>query len=99
MRKICIAVVCLLAVWAALSAKAQNTTGDILGTITDTSGGAIPGAKVTVINAGTNRTQSITSTANGDFVFNLLQPGTYRISCKGLFTRNLASSRIFSYGR
>lgn len=80
MKKIYVAILCLLTPWVITPARAQTTTGDILGTVTDTSGGVIPGARVTVTNTGTNIARSTTSAANGDFVFNLLQPGTYKVS-------------------
>ena len=80
MKKIYVVILCLLALWAVPPSRAQNPTGDILGTVTDPSGGAVPGAKVTVTNTGTNVTQNTTSAANGDFVFNLLQPGTYKVT-------------------
>ncbi|HUV69988.1 MAG TPA: TonB-dependent receptor [Terracidiphilus sp.] len=80
MKKICVVTLCLLAAWVIAPAAAQTTTGDILGTVTDTSGGAIPGAKVTITNTGTNIAQTTTSAAGGDFVVNLLQPGTYQVT-------------------
>lgn len=80
MKKICVVILCLLAAWVIAPAAAQTTTGDILGTVTDTSGGAIPGAKVTITNTGTNIAQTTTSAAGGDFVVNLLQPGTYQVT-------------------
>jgi Carboxypeptidase regulatory-like domain len=58
-------------------AAAQLTTGDVLGTITDESGAVIPGAKVTLRNVGTGITQMVQSNEAGDYVFTLLQPGSY----------------------
>ena len=58
---------------------AQVTTADIVGHVTDSSGGSVPGAKVTVTDAGTNATRSITSAPSGDYVVTLLPPGHYRV--------------------
>lgn len=71
---------CLFGVWVVTTARAQNTTGDILGTVTDPSGNVLAGATVTVTNTGTNVARTAAATTNGDFVFNLLQPGTYQVS-------------------
>ena len=61
-------------------ATAQQTTGDILGTVTDASGAAVPGATVTVTNLGTTASRVSQSSGSGDYVFNLLIPGDYSVS-------------------
>ena len=53
---------------AAVSAVAQTTTGTIVGTIRDSSGAIIAGAKIRVTNEGTNIAISVTSNDSGDFV-------------------------------
>ncbi|MEJ7607919.1 MAG: TonB-dependent receptor [Bryobacteraceae bacterium] len=58
----------------------QGLTGSISGTLSDPSGSAIPGAEVTLTNAGTNQTRETKSQDNGDFVFTQLLPGTFRLS-------------------
>ncbi len=59
---------------------AQGTTGTILGTVTDSSGGAIAEATVTVTNVGTSATQSVTSDALGRFTVPNLGIGDYEVS-------------------
>ena len=59
---------------------AQQTTGDILGTVTDSSGAVIPGAKVTIDNLGTHEVRNAASSASGEYVVNLLNPGTYSVT-------------------
>src|ERR1700681_3647514 len=59
---------------------AQGTTGTILGTVTDSSGGAIAEATVTVTNVGTSATQSVTSDALGRFTVPNLGIGDYDVS-------------------
>ena len=76
--------------WAALvfilfagwqMALAQQTTADILGTVTDPTGAVISGASVTVENLGTpHETHVTTSTGAGDYVVNLLKPGPYSVT-------------------
>ncbi len=55
-------------------------TGSISGTVTDTSGAAVPGAAVTARNTGTNAVRSETSSATGTYTFTNLIPATYEIS-------------------
>src|SRR4051794_27772143 len=62
-----------------LAVLGQTNRGGISGTVTDATGAAIPGAKVTVTNLGTN--QSITLVASSDGAFNApsLEPVTYTV--------------------
>jgi len=69
----------LLILALAISAGAQATTADIVGTVTDTSGGAVPGAAVTVINLGTNARFSAPTDSAGDYAVSLLPPGRYAV--------------------
>jgi Carboxypeptidase regulatory-like domain len=73
--------VMLLALLAALApqAGAQSTGGRIRGTVTDQSGGAISGAKLTLINSATNVTRDTQSGANGEYLFIEVPIGTYEI--------------------
>ena len=60
---------------------AQSTvTGGIRGNVTDAQGAAVPNANVKITNTGTNRVDSTTSDADGNYRFNNLQPGTYSLS-------------------
>ena len=61
-------------------AKAQQSTADILGTVTDPGGAAIVGATVTVQNVGTQATRTTQTDGSGGYVVNLLEVGTYRIT-------------------
>src|SRR6185312_16661853 len=85
-RVAAITVVILIAV-CAQTLKAQETA-DIVGTVTDASGAVVPGATVTLTNLGTSITQSTQTAATGDYVFNLLQVGTYsvKVEAKGFKT-------------
>ncbi len=62
-----------------VSALAQSTAGRILGTLTDPSGAAVPGATVLVtdVERGTSRTS--TTDESGSYAFPDLPPGTYKL--------------------
>jgi len=66
-------------------ADAQVLYGSIVGTVTDSSGAAIPGASVTAIETSTNLAREETTQANGNYGFaNLLQGNyTVRVSLQG----------------
>jgi len=60
-------------------AAAQFNTGSITGTVTDQSGGVIPGATVTVTNTGTNVARTSVTDAGGRYDAPALETGTYRV--------------------
>ncbi|HET8648350.1 MAG TPA: TonB-dependent receptor [Vicinamibacteria bacterium] len=62
------------------AAQAQITTGVIEGTITDASGGVVPGASVEARNLDTNQARARTTDAAGRFVFLQLPPGRYTVT-------------------
>ncbi|HEX5236003.1 MAG TPA: carboxypeptidase regulatory-like domain-containing protein [Silvibacterium sp.] len=62
-----------------LGLHAQVYSGSIVGTVTDSTGAAIPGATITVINTGTGAKTSQTAGGNGDFTFAQLPIGTYEV--------------------
>ena len=57
----------------------QVILGSIVGTIVDTSGGSIAGAKVTVTNTGTGERRAGASRVGGEYEFLNLVPGIYRV--------------------
>jgi hypothetical protein len=59
---------------------AQGLTGQISGSVTDSGGGVLPGATVTVKNAGTNQTRETVTGADGVFSFPDLLAGTYDLT-------------------
>jgi len=58
---------------------AQGTTGTVLGTVTDSTGGTIPEATVRVTNSGTNASQIVMSDAQGRYRAPDLPVGEYQI--------------------
>ncbi len=69
----------LLILAAALPARAQRTTASIRGTVTDATGGVVPGADVTVKGTDTGLTQSTVTNTDGVFSFPELPVGTYSV--------------------
>jgi Carboxypeptidase regulatory-like domain/TonB-dependent Receptor Plug Domain len=60
-------------------AMAQSVTGSVSGTVVDTSGKVIAGAKVILSDERTGSARVATSNEDGDFIFPTLQPGVYTI--------------------
>jgi hypothetical protein len=60
-------------------ADAQDIFGRIVGTVTDSSGGAVPGVKVTIENEATQVSREVTADKNGYFVAEELPAGSYRL--------------------
>src|SRR5579862_6439193 len=60
--------------------KAQVSTSDIVGTVTDPAGAVIANANVTAENVDTRDRHTATTSGAGEFVFNLLQPGRYTVT-------------------
>ncbi len=69
-----------LTLYLCSQAAAQVTTGDIVGTATDSGGAIVANAKVTVENTATQQVRSIQSGSSGEYSFTLLQPGTYSVT-------------------
>jgi hypothetical protein len=81
---------------AAGAAHAQVTTADVVGRVTDSSGGALPGATVTVTNPATGGVRTQVTSETGDYTFSLLPIGTHPLSVElqglGAFTRTVRLS-------
>jgi len=60
--------------------QAQGLTGQITGTVTDTTGAVLPGATVTIKNAGTGFTRETPTDRDGVFLIPDLLAGTYDIT-------------------
>jgi hypothetical protein len=63
---------CVSCLWAQ-----SSTTGGLTGTVTDSTGAAVPSATVTLVNLATNQTHTATTDANGGYGFSLLPTGAY----------------------
>src|SRR5208282_5085449 len=73
---------------------AQATTATILGTVTDMSGAAVPGAVVQVKNIGTGSTESATSDAQGRYRVSELAVGDYQVEASKMGFSNVVHMGI-----
>lgn len=89
-----IVTVALLILSCSPSLHAQLPTGDIIGTVTDASGGALPNAHVTVTNTGTGEMRSADTGASGDYAFTLLQLGTYTVMVEAKGFKKLTAPSV-----
>jgi hypothetical protein len=71
--------VLLVATFSTLSAQTAGT-GALTGTVTDSSGAAIPNASVVATSNDTGQSRTGTTTSNGTYRFALLPPGVYKVS-------------------
>src|SRR3989475_3779523 len=65
---------------AASLSLAQVSTSTITGSVQDSSGAAVPGAKVVAKNEGTGVTHETKTTSAGDYTLSALPPGLYTIT-------------------
>ena len=80
MRRSIASLACLIALVAALPAFAQRTTGSIVGTVTDDTGGVLPGVTVTIKGPAIVGTQTDVTNDKGFYRFAALPPGSYTVS-------------------
>lgn len=63
----------------AVAISGQTNRGGISGTVTDSNGAIVPGAKVTVTNLGTNQSTTVTASDSGAFRVSSLEPVEYSV--------------------
>jgi len=80
----------LLLLGAGLSAQTTISTGSIQGTVTDSSGAVLSGAKVTITNRATGLSTTTTTNGAGAFASGALTPAEYevRVESQGFKTQN-----------
>jgi hypothetical protein len=95
MRRACgillLALTCLPAL-----AFAQGTTSRLIGTVTDATGGVLPGVTVTITNEATGVTFTTVTTASGAYTFEALVSGTYTVNAEleGFKVVNVTGNRV-----
>jgi len=72
----------------------QAVTGSLLGTVTDSSGGAVANAKVTITEMRTGISRNTETNASGNFAFPTLEPGTYRVSVERMGFRTAVKQGV-----
>ena len=91
-----LAVTSALTLASAGSAAAQQTSGDLVGTVKDATGALVPNAQVTVKNEATGVAVQVTAGSSGEFRASNLLPGLYdiNVSATGFQPTLLKSVRI-----
>lgn len=85
---------CLCSVLTAGAVWAQGVTGTILGSVEDASGARVPAASVTVANIQTGETRSAKSDAAGNFLFQALPVGRYRLRAEAAGFKQFLADNI-----
>ena len=71
---------------------AQTSQGRILGTVTDSSGAVVAGAKITITSRATNVSQTVMTTSSGDYLLPNVDPGAYTVAAEAKgFKKSLSS--------
>src|SRR5437016_34196 len=101
LRAMALALIALVPLFGAGTLNAQDIFGRISGTVTDSSGAAIPGAKVTVVNQATKATRIATTDSKGFYVASELPVGTYEVAAEqtGFKTTTQAGNNLTAGGR
>jgi hypothetical protein len=73
---------------------AQETTGTILGTVTDASGGVLPGVTVSVKHLETSQVRSVATDSGGRYRVQALLVGSYEITAQLPGFQNLVRSGV-----
>ncbi len=83
LRSLCVIVLFLSTLAITVqSAAAQAVSGTLLGTVTDNTGGVLPGATVTITHIETGRVRVVTANENGEFAAPSLATGTYSVKAE-----------------
>lgn len=87
-------------VFWAITVYSQVTTGTISGTVSDSSGGVLPRAKIGITNEGTGAVRTALSGPNGYYSVPLLTVGSYKVaaSIEG-FQTGVRSGIVLTVGR
>ena len=92
----------LLLVFAAspISLYSQvSSTGRVSGTITDTSGGLVPSASVSLIDTATGSARQTTTNESGFYVFTIVNPGKYNVQVtKQGFKKTVVANQVVDVG-
>ncbi len=87
-------IIAALALTGGPAADAQSNYGTIVGTVTDSTGAALPGAQVVLKNNGTNISQSVAAGATGNYTFLNLNPGVYTVTVTNAGFKAASSNQV-----
>ena len=83
-----------LVCFASVALLAQTEKGTIRGTVTDSTGGVVPQAAITVTEIATNIDRQIVSDTNGNYEVPDLKPGMYRLKADKTGFRQFVASEV-----
>jgi hypothetical protein len=86
--------VLLVSLFAASVLRAQNTTGTITGTVTDSAGSVLPGASIAIEDTDTHVTRSAVTDANGNYTATLLPPAHYSVAANKIGFKSSTSNGL-----
>src|SRR5882672_3628552 len=72
----------VLLVSIAVPARGQTPSGEISGTVVDTSGLAVPGVTMTLANVATNVVRTVQTNESGLYVITAIPPGSYDLKAE-----------------
>jgi len=68
--------------FAAASLLAQTTSTEVLGTVSDSSGAVVPGARITLLRVATGEQRRTTTDNSGNYSFPLIEIGDYTVTAE-----------------
>ncbi len=96
LRRLAFSAVCVAASisFSSGSLSAQQVFGSIIGTVTDPSGGAVSGAKVTATDVAKGTRADTTTNESGNYAIGHLIPGNYQVSVENPGFQKVTSNQI-----
>ncbi|MEO6654954.1 MAG: TonB-dependent receptor [Pyrinomonadaceae bacterium] len=79
MRKLLIFMLVIVIGTVTAIAQSQSTSGNIEGRVVDPNGAVVPGVAVSATNQDTGFAKNVTSDSDGNYIFVLLPPGSYKV--------------------
>ena len=92
-RWVAVATLCLCGLWVPV-AVGQAVYGSILGTVTDPSGAAVSGAKVTVTSINKGTVEQTTTNADGNYSVGHLIPDVYNVKAEAAGFKSFEAKNI-----
>jgi hypothetical protein len=84
----------ILETWLCQGLFAQSTSGIISGFVQDSTGGAVPGADITIKDVGKGTTYKLTTNESGNYTQSQLTPGDYTVSVGKIGFKNFQQQNV-----
>jgi hypothetical protein len=86
--------ICSILCLAPMLVFGQSNRGRISGTVTDPTGAAIAGAKITIANLGTHVPRELTTNGEGNYVATDIEPGLYSVRAESANFKTIVRDKI-----